>query len=166
MLAVLAASDVDPSTCSQELPVEAASGAVASWAALLTAVCVGSRRRVDLGLQFPIRFAQGLSEPAAARRPLVLPLGFRRFWRPGFLLFPISPLPREEVPPPLMGCTSEVAVLTTGHQTVKWPAEGNVWLVSPGDRLEHLNHPAQSRASGRSSRPPDQTKSEVRSLSF
>lgn len=33
-----------------------------------------------------------------------------------------------------MGCTSEVAVLATGHQTVKWPAEGNVWLVSPGDR--------------------------------
>lgn len=81
-----------------------------------------------------------------------------------FSPFHLSPGKRS--PPPLVGCTSEVAVLTTGHQTVKWPAEGNVWLVSPGDRLEHLNHPAQSRASGRSSRPPDQTKSEVRSLSF
>lgn len=54
--AVLAASDVDPSTCSQELPVEAASGAVASRAALLTAVCLGSRGRVDLRLQFPADF--------------------------------------------------------------------------------------------------------------
>lgn len=56
VLAVLAASHVDPSTCSQELPVEAASGAVASRAALLTAVCVGSRGRVDLRLQFPADF--------------------------------------------------------------------------------------------------------------
>lgn len=54
--------------------------------------------RAAVSRRLPIRFAQGLSEPAAARRPLVLPLGFRRFWRLGLLLFPLSPLPREEVP--------------------------------------------------------------------
>lgn len=65
-----------------------------------------------------------------------------------------------------MGCTSEVAVLSMGHQTVKWLIEGKVLLLSPGDQLKHLIHPAKSRASGKSSGPPDQTKNEVQSLSF
>lgn len=77
-------------------------------------------------------------------------------------------------PPPTQGrgslfvsCASEVAAFSMSHQNVRGLAEGTVWwLVSTGDQFEVLKHPVKSRASGKSSRPPDQTKNEVPSPSF
>lgn len=78
-----------------------------------------------------------------------------------------SPPPTQGRGSLFMNCASEVAAFSMSHQNVRGLAEGTVWcLVSTDDQLEVLNHPVKSRASGKSSRPPDQTKNEVPNPSF
>lgn len=92
---------------------------------------------------------------------LVLSLGALSVFG-GWVYF--SPPPTQRRGSLFMSCASEVAAFSMSHQNVRGLAEGTVWwLVSTGDQLEV---PVKSRASGKSCRPPDQTKNEVPSPSF